>query len=55
MLGGQKRSSGEAELEVPHADVTPTIRPADVHVLLVDDEKISRLVIAKLLRRCGSR
>ena len=35
----------------PFADVQPSIKAADVHVLLADDEKISRLVTAKLLRR----
>ncbi len=37
--------------EAPCADVTPALRPQDVHVLLADDEKISRLVTSKLLRR----
>ena len=39
----------------PFADVQPSIKAADVHVLLADDEKISRLVTAKLLRRCAPR
>jgi len=46
---------GEAEEgapAVPSSDVLPSIEPAHVHVLLADDEKISRLVTSKLLRQC---
>ena len=31
------------------------LEPADVHVLLVDDERLSRLVVSALLCRCGYR
>lgn len=40
--------------DAPFADVKPRIQPSDVHVLLADDEKISRLVTSKLLRMCVS-
>jgi hypothetical protein len=43
-----------ADVEAPCSDVKPAIQPSDVHVLLADDEKISRLVTSKLLRMCVS-
>jgi hypothetical protein len=50
--GGAGGADGAAAQPVaPFADVQPSIKAADVHVLLADDEKISRLVTAKLLRR----
>ncbi len=30
----------------------PTLNPADIHVLLVDDERLTRLVVGNLLRAC---
>lgn len=30
-----------------------SISPSDVHVLLVDDEQISRTLVSSLLRRCN--
>jgi len=30
-----------------------TSSPAEVHVLLVDDERVTRLVVGSLLRKCG--
>jgi CheY-like chemotaxis protein len=50
--GGEAGGSGAAPPSAPFADATPALSPADVHVLLADDEKISRLVTAKLLRTC---
>jgi hypothetical protein len=50
--GGEAGGSGAAPPTAPYADATPALSPADVHVLLADDEKISRLVTAKLLRTC---
>ena len=32
-----------------------TLRPADIHVLLVDDDKVARLVVGNLLRKCEYR
>ncbi len=37
-------------LGVPH-----TLAPSDVHVLLVDDERLSRMVVGNVLRRCNYR
>jgi hypothetical protein len=48
---GGGAGGGTGVHEAPCADVTPALRPQDVHVLLADDEKISRLVTSKLLRR----
>jgi CheY-like chemotaxis protein len=31
----------------------PTSSAAEVHVLLVDDERVTRMVVASLLRKCG--
>lgn len=31
----------------------PSINPEDIHVLLVDDERLSRTVVASLLRKCN--
>jgi len=39
--------------ETPIFDIEPGIKPSDVHVLLADDEKLSRVVISNLLKRCG--
>jgi len=45
--------------ELYHGPNMPTIKdeaslsPADVHVLLVDDERLSRTVVANLLRKCS--
>lgn len=29
------------------------LQPSDIHVLLVDDEQLSRLVVGNLLRKCN--
>jgi hypothetical protein len=29
------------------------LAPADVHILVVDDERLTRLVVANLLRKCA--
>lgn len=29
------------------------LQPEDIHVLLVDDERLSRTVVANLLRKCN--
>jgi hypothetical protein len=37
-------------------NITPqktSLSPSDVHVLLVDDERLSRTVVSSLLRRCS--
>lgn len=31
------------------------LAPEDIHVLLVDDERLSRIVVGNLLRKCGYR
>jgi hypothetical protein len=53
--GGGGGADAPAVPAAPFADVQPSIKAADVHVLLADDEKISRLVTAKLLRRRATR
>lgn len=30
-----------------------SLNPSDVHILLVDDEQLSRMVVTNLLRKCG--
>ena len=35
------------------APVNSTVAPNDVHILLVDDERMSRVVVGNLLRKCG--
>lgn len=30
-----------------------TVSPKDVHILLVDDERLSRVVVGNLLRKCS--
>ena len=30
-----------------------TVAPNDVHILLVDDERLSRVVVGNLLRKCS--
>ena len=37
-------------LVMPH-----TLAPSDVHVLLVDDERLSRMVVGNVLRKCNYR
>jgi len=37
----------------PLKDLEQGVKPSDIHVLLVDDEKVSRLVVAKQLTRAG--
>lgn len=37
-------------LGIPH-----TMAPSDVHVLLVDDERLSRMVVGNVLRKCNYR
>lgn len=51
---GAVRNGAGDDVEAPFSDVKPAIQPSDVHVLLADDEKISRLVTSKLLRMCVS-
>ncbi len=31
------------------------VEPSDIHVLLVDDERLSRIVVGGLLRKCSYR
>jgi hypothetical protein len=38
----------------PHA-TDSFLAPSDIHVLLVDDEPLSRLVVGNLLRKCSYR
>lgn len=52
---GAARNGAGDDVEAPFSDVKPAIQPSDVHVLLADDEKISRLVTSKLLRMCVAR
>jgi CheY-like chemotaxis protein len=37
---------------IPAAHLESVLHPQDVHVLLVDDEALSRLVVGNLLRKC---
>lgn len=37
----------------PTTPAAPSLSPADVHVLLVDDERMQRMVVASLLRKCS--
>lgn len=39
--------------ESPNATKAGALSPSDVHVLLVDDERLSRTVVSNLLRRCN--
>mmetsp|Transcript_28313 Transcript_28313/g.39117 ORF Transcript_28313/g.39117 Transcript_28313/m.39117 type:complete len:328 (+) Transcript_28313:145-1128(+) len=39
-------------LDVPAVDVRPSIDASEVHILLVDDERLSRLVVRNLLEKC---
>lgn len=39
--------------EIPACDVEPGIEPKDIHVLLVDDEVLSRMVVANMLQKSG--
>ena len=34
-------------------DAGKTVSPKDVHILLVDDERLSRVVVGNLLRKCS--
>jgi hypothetical protein len=34
-------------------DTGKTVSPKDVHILLVDDERLSRVVVGNLLRKCS--
>jgi hypothetical protein len=40
---------------IPAAHLESVLHPQDVHVLLVDDEQLSRLVVGNLLRKCDYR
>mmetsp|Transcript_21724 Transcript_21724/g.47709 ORF Transcript_21724/g.47709 Transcript_21724/m.47709 type:complete len:285 (-) Transcript_21724:225-1079(-) len=48
-----QEKSALVECEVPACDVIPAIQPCDIHVLLVDDEVLSRMVVANMLVKCG--
>jgi hypothetical protein len=39
----------------PLSGAMPTLAPSDVHVLLVDDERLSRVVVGNVLRKCAYR
>lgn len=39
----------------PLSGAVPTLAPSDVHVLLVDDERLSRVVVGNVLRKCNYR
>eukprot|EP00959_Pyramimonas_sp_CCMP1952_P427899 8961293-Pyramimonas_sp.AAC.1 len=45
--------SAIVECEIPACDVTPAIQPCDIHVLLVDDEVLSRMVVTNMLVKNG--
>ena len=50
-LVGSREQEYESRLE-PHAS-DRYLQPNDIHVLLVDDEHLSRLVVGNLLRKCN--
>lgn len=47
-------SSGPAGMAGRHG-AAGQVHPHDIHVLLVDDEQLSRLVVSNLLRKCEYR
>ena len=52
-LAAPGRPAHEAEkLQLGPLDLKPGLSPSDVHVLVVDDEHLSRTVVSNLLRRC---
>jgi len=50
----EERTSEEAET-TPLREVRPAFGPGDVHVLLADDEEVTRKVMGRLLETCGYR
>lgn len=40
---------------VDHGARRDPVEPSDIHVLLVDDERLSRIVVGGLLRKCSYR
>ena len=47
--------AGQPVAQLQSSPKEPGLSPCDVHVLLVDDEKLSRTVVSSLLRRCSYR
>ena len=52
-------AAGEAMAEVvvsnpqeAHQALLQPLQPSDIHILLVDDERLTRLVVSNLLRAC---
>lgn len=61
-LGGALRAAEQAGEDCPvHGSNKPVLEPApaagasNVHVLLVDDERLTRTVVGNLLHKCGYR
>lgn len=54
-LGMDRFSCREQEIQsrLTRAPDICTLQPNDIHVLLVDDEQLSRLVVGNLLRKCN--
>lgn len=50
-LVGSREQEYESRLNPQASD--RYLQPSDIHVLLVDDEHLSRLVVGNLLRKCN--
>mmetsp|Transcript_43869 Transcript_43869/g.73045 ORF Transcript_43869/g.73045 Transcript_43869/m.73045 type:complete len:286 (+) Transcript_43869:207-1064(+) len=50
--GKEEKKVEEKKVKVPAADVQPQILPSDIHVLLVEDEPLSRMVVCNMLKKC---
>ena len=51
-MASDVRAARQQSEELPQT-VQGMPQPADIHVLLVDDEKLSRTVVGSLLRKCN--
>ncbi len=50
--GAMSAAAAEGVQLPPGRDPMATVEPSDIHVLLVDDERLSRIVVGGLLRKC---
>eukprot|EP00211_Chloroparvula_japonica_P014174 CAMPEP_0119131480 /NCGR_PEP_ID=MMETSP1310-20130426/10409_1 /TAXON_ID=464262 /ORGANISM="Genus nov. species nov., Strain RCC2339" /LENGTH=245 /DNA_ID=CAMNT_0007122055 /DNA_START=1 /DNA_END=738 /DNA_ORIENTATION=- len=54
-VAGAVDAAWAAEVPEPYRFPARNPQPQDIHVLLVDDERVSRTVVSKLLQKCGYR
>jgi hypothetical protein len=52
---GNRRDMLHSSLQDATLGATADVPPSEIHILLVDDERLSRVVVSNLLKKCNYR